>query len=418
MPYSRSSKRLKTETGWKSAGVASEQPALNINDLPQEILFKILEENPSNSHLLVCKRWKFVLEDFKTFKKFKFYEKRRSSNDSKIFKASARRYESISYWIQRDSDEALDTLSDLLKRFPTAKSIDLKFKMRNSMIPKEYLARVFSVIRNEVSLRVSIESPVSKEQSSEVQAINFPNLKHLELDINSNCYNMLDLIAPTSLQTMKIVLNKQHFCDIAEKIFKLAVDCKNTLKELKVVNVKTPTTPEFFWSEKELTIATYFNDNARLIEFIAEKLQNLEELNLFCSLNRDLINSVFNNVRSVATLEKMGIGSSVYNLMDRNMTFRSVRRLKIANICCHTVNIWRLAQIFPNVEYVIPPCTIESQASLAQYQRSFTRCIEIVHCTEDKYHFYDLEDSILRILTDFLNPFHGILFGFFGLFGP
>lgn len=332
-----------------------------LNDLPNELLEKIFDHlyisGDSLNVLLVCQRWKNLVEKFHTFKTLSFFDKKRSENDYKVALRSVRRYETMKIRLQNTNFQKETWIKNILKKPLIKKNVELLIGANGTQegttrISLNYFHKILKTIQQVESLKIDfVESNIIKHKQfkSSIPIIEFSQLKNLNVFWRSGLTqvgsSLLNQISAANVENLRIDLEKDYKLFELQLFWKFIQENSSNLKQVYLWSLDTY---GFDWSNESLYI--WFHENLRegMESFLINRLSNLKEFKVHFLHDRDLITKIF---REAENLEHYETNVDI-NVFFRRRVYPKIKRLTIWNFKDDSQKMMEIHSVFPNVEYL------------------------------------------------------------------
>lgn len=322
---------------------------LNINDFPNEILFKILDCNEDvNNCMLVCKRWKILLEEWKVFGcNTHFRERYPIKKDLMMARDSVRKFRNIRMKTPFDlnSFNIQCVLAVLNRNQSTLEAATL--------ITEEINARKFCCVLNkfrnvkDLILEVNADYFIEDDLPSDKHPIKFMQLKRYECrySITGRFHEMV--LAP-NLEEM--LFTRAVFIDELGSILDYLTD----LDQLKFVQIGNHLMFGSFFEWNLENFSIMFSDlnrhNEEMKRFLITRCGQLKSLKIrYSTLCFPMINFILEHARNLEFFE--------LELSDRNRNYFEVhvRRPSVKKLIFHNMDptieiIMKIHSLFPNIK--------------------------------------------------------------------
>jgi hypothetical protein len=357
---------------------ASPRNILNINDLPDEILLLILDlvaplnRNPNqinarkidpkkskNSFILVCKRWKSLIENYHNFHST-FFEADRNDDDFQIALESTRNYKSISFLPKTNIKKQVEFLQETLKKYEGILE-EIKIGIYSSdeksggetsddgwnrnepffMEGADYLSILESIRNLEKITLIHRNSHISDFTSGQ---LNCPNLKHLIIEVwdRKEQHLITDRITFLESENLEIF----HFTgnsfsendlSVQQCIFDFAIKQKN-LKEFQIRHFYN-----FLWDKEKLEVHGFEEMLGDLKHFLRNRTKDIKILKIYNWKQRDGLDFLFCELEKLEEVESNIDLSNFHQLR----AFPQIKKLTLFRCYLNQDKIYKLSRVFP-----------------------------------------------------------------------
>jgi hypothetical protein len=329
-----------------------------IHDLPNEILMKIFAETDNYTDLvLVCKRWKELIENYHSFKILKFFTKTHNKKEYEAMLKTNRNFKNVKFVLNPEDPLQFDYILALMQKIKPQTSELHILKMPTS----DRFHRLLESQKNVSGLKIYCGKSEDKPYE-EKAPIKFESLKWLDLQFpnhrHSSMDSFLNYMETPALATIKIRSKKGTFA--------LMDNCmifanKWSQKALKLIDIEFEVRPNhvltFFWSPQKLVLVQCYDSFLRHLEdFVnahAEDFKSLKRFNIYVST---LTDNIYRKIGENATnLEVISTDHKMPVIGFRDTIFPHLKMMKMwaYDPTNEARAVYEFSRSFPNIETLL-----------------------------------------------------------------
>lgn len=266
----------------------------SINELPENLLFKIFKQTSEFKNLmLVCRYWKSLLENCVVFSKLKLFDGKRCLQEYLTASYSNRKYKSMSLNIfQYDKDQTDCLKNILIFNKDYMRSVSISFIVTSAYHQKHFY-NLLKLLENVEELLIYFKKLSFEDNDLIFCSIKFSKLKRFEIhdELETSILNsyldwilielMFGFIEAPQINYLKVVLIGKNQLPVCKNLFQFIVSHANTLE---TVDVSGNSTLNFVrYQKNKLKIWMYPTYLKEIKEFLENKnrFSTLQDIQLY-----------------------------------------------------------------------------------------------------------------------------------------
>lgn len=362
-----------------------------IDTLPQEVLINIFryiyqdDKQSTLNMMLVCQRWKILIEAFHVFDLSRFFEKRRNIQEYLFALNSRRQYRRFKMILGNENDFGIEWIENVFNHYEkTLREVDIDISQNEGFLSTilnlqgfsfEYMYKLLSVFKNLEDVTIHFKDMnVNESNDMERPKIVFGKLKSFKIywtkgDTSINRFILNYMEAP-SLQELKIDLPSRYGPEEAYDFFKFLN--KNSVN-LKRAYIWSKDTYGFDWTGEYLEIWSRPQIKFEILEFMANRKEKLKTFKLHWMDDSTFVSQVFEAAKNLENFET----SENHSVYCSRQCHKNIKMLTLWNFWNDEQAISRVQTTFPDVEVMRFAYSILPAETLNYIREIFTKLKEI-----------------------------------------
>lgn len=351
-----------------------------IDRLPQEILlkvFKYIDEDDKQSTLnamLVCQRWKILIETFHVFELSRFFATKRNDEEYSLALNSNRQYRKFKVTLENQNDLEIKWIENIFHHYGnTIKEVDIDIGQSEGF-SFEYIYKLLAVFKDMEHISI-ICKELHESDEVEKPEIVFEKLKTLKIDW-TNIYNItinrfiLNYMKAPILKELQIILPYGYDSDEKIELFKYLSKYPSNLHK---VYIWSSNNFGFDWTPEYLEIWCQLEVLSEMKEFLVDRKASLKTFKVHWMGDSDFVSQIFEAAKNLEHFET----SEDISIYCTKQCYKNIKMLTLWNFWYEENFVASLLQTFPDIEVMRFAYSDLAAETLSYIRRIFTKLKEI-----------------------------------------